>query len=96
MSARRRAATDFARVVEAVADAISTHVRLLESQRRHWYAVPVGAGLHVPAVVDSVWPSVVEPLITGTTEYVGPVGPVHVPMRIEPMRVAQLVAPVDV
>ena len=50
----------------------------------------------MPAVALSVWPSVVVPLITGTTEYAGPVGPVHVPMRIEATRVAQLVLAVPV
>jgi hypothetical protein len=66
---------------------MSTHATPSELQRRHWYAVDVGAGLHVPAPAVSVCPSRAVPETLGETEYVGPAGAEQLGKRNEAIRV---------
>ena len=52
---------------DVVAFAIGAHAPPVASQRRHWYANEVGAPVHEPAKVVSVWPACVMPETLGAT-----------------------------
>ena len=53
--------------VEIVALARVTHPAPVASQRRHWYANELGAPVHEPANVVSVWPAMATPETDGAT-----------------------------